>query len=512
MVTADVQPTSPSPPSPAGAVSLGRLEMVLGALLAISLTLVAIWSLSQGKPEIAVVVAALPFVVYATIVRPNVALYVVLFLIYTNAPVILMRHHGVPYIISAAIPAGLLIPIGYYVFVRRESIFFPGITWLVVGFVVVQILGTLFAQEPATAFDGIVISVTEGVALYLLIVNAVRTRQALRGAAYALLAAGTFMGALGAHQYATGSYHKNYGGFAQIVGKGFGVERGHGTVRQHRATGPIGVENRYAQIMLMLIPVGLYCYWGETSLAWRATALAGTATTGIGWALAFSRGSAVGLVLTVGVMTMMGCLKVRQVFLVGIASALLLVVVPEYRTRLATLDVLPAFFSGKMTSAKAPDGAITGRLTEMMAAAKVFADHPVIGVGPGMFRYYARTYAQQGGLKALDGQREAHCLYVALLAEFGILGTACFFGAVGLTMRDLYRLRSRCLREDTQAAALVTGFFLMIVVYLLTGIFEHFSFIRYFWTMMALSTAAVYVTQRHLESLKSDSDFELQGT
>jgi len=483
--------------------------MVLGAIFIAGLTVVAIASLAHGKPEFAVLLAAAPLIVYTALTRPNVAVYLVVFLIYINAPVIGMRHHGVPYIVSAAIPGALLIPIGYYVFVRRESFFFPTITWLVVGFVVVQIVGTLFSPEPATAMDGVVISMTEGVALLLLIVNAVRTPAALRGAVFALLAAGTFMGACGAHQYVTRSYQKNYGGFAQIVGKGFGVEQGHGTVTQHRATGPLGVENRYAQIMLMLVPLGLFRYWGEASFRWRAMALLATGVIGVGWALAFSRGSAVGLVLTVGVMTLMGCLKVRQVVLVGVAAAMLLVVVPEYRTRLATLDVLPGFISGKATPANAPDGAITGRLTEMMAAAKVFVDHPVIGVGPGMFRYYSRIYAQKGGLKALEGTREAHCLYLALLAEFGILGTGCLLGAVGLTMRDLFALRRRCLSEDPQMAYMVTGFFLMIVVYLMTGIFAHFSFIRYFWTMMALSTAAVYVTRRYLDSPALESELQV---
>lgn len=506
MATVDTQPTRPTP---GRAVPLGKAAIAMGALLIAGLTVVAIWSLLHGKPEVALLLAAAPLVAYAAITRPNVAIYVVLFLIYINAPVIAMRYHGVPYVISAAIPAGLLIPIGYHVFIRRESIFFPSITWLVVAFVVVQIAGTLLSPEPATALDGVIISLTEGVALFLLIVNAVRTPQALRGAVFALLAAGTFMGALGAHQYATHSHHKNYGGFAQIVGKGFGVEQGHGTVTQHRATGPLGVENRYAQIMLMLVPLGLFRWWGETTFRWRAIALAATGVTGVGWALAFSRGSAVGLVLTVGVMALMGCVKIRQVVLVGLAAAMLLVIVPEYRTRLATLDVLPGFISGQATPAKAPDGAITGRLTEMMAAAKVFVDHPVIGVGPGMFRYYSRIYAQQGGLKALEGTREAHCLYLALLAEFGIVGTGVFFAAVGLTMRDLYALRRRCLREDPQMAYLVTGFFLMIVVYLTTGIFAHFSFIRYFWTMMALSTAAACVTRRQLDAAVLEAELQM---
>ena len=48
-----------------------------------------------------------------------------------------------------------------------------------------------------------------------------------------------------------------------------GEEALHGNVMQRRLAGPLGEQNRYAQIMLMLVPLGLFRFWGERSIALR---------------------------------------------------------------------------------------------------------------------------------------------------------------------------------------------------------------------------------------------------
>ena len=47
------------------------------------------------------------------------------------------------------------------------------------------------------------------------------------------------------------------------------------------------------------------------------------------------------------------------------------------------------------SGAAAADGAMRRRVTEMMAAVRVFFDHPTIGVGPGMFKAYSEEYGNQ---------------------------------------------------------------------------------------------------------------------
>ena len=54
---------------------------------------------------------------------------------------------------------------------------------------------------------------------------------------------------------------------------------------------------------------------------------------------------------------------------------------------------------------------------------------------------------------------------------------------------------------------MATAYMLSIVTYLTTGIFLHFAFIRYFWLIMALAAAAIYIgEQRALADQKRNQD------
>src|SRR5690606_12304838 len=62
-----------------------------------------------------------------------------------------------------------------------------------------------------------------------------------------------------------------------------------------------------------------------------------------------------------------------------------------------------------------------------------------------------------------------------------------------VTLRGLARMRKRWMSVRPDLANLATGLLLALVAYLTTGIFLHLSYARYFWLMMALANAAVYI-------------------
>ncbi|MEX0820252.1 MAG: O-antigen ligase family protein [Pirellulaceae bacterium] len=487
------------------AIDLGWLRFVGAAMVVLCAVAIGIVALERDKVELLILLVGGAIFGYASWSRPNIAIYLAMFLLYTNAPVIAQRFHGIPKPIVFSVPLFLLIPTACRVLFRGEQIIFPRVTVWFTLFLMVQAVGALMSIAPPVAFEGVVTFITEGGLLFLLIVNAVRTEQVLHGVVWTFLAAGAFLGAASAHQYLTNSYHKTYGGFAQLEGKGFGVQGERGKVIQNRAAGPLAVKNRYAQIMLMLFPLGLFQFIGERKALLRWLALAATVLIMAGWALTFSRGSTIGLGLTVVVMVAFGHLRLSHLVVVGVLAAALLLTLPQFRARLVTMQSLPALLTGKMTSANQPDGAVTGRVTEMLAAVWVYADHPIIGVGPSMFPYYSQQYGNVGGLKALDTKRQAHCLYAGVAAEFGTIGLIAVFGGVFVTLRDLHRARQACADSHPLLARLATGLFFMIVVYLTTGIFEHFAFIRYFWTMMALATACICVASRTLRESAAEA-------
>ena len=136
------------------------------------------------------------------------------------------------------------------------------------------------------------------------------------------------------------------------------------------------------------------------------------------------------------------------------------------------------------------DGAIQSRVTEGLAALLAWADHPIIGVGPGEFPQYYRQYAEVVGIRVLATDREAHNLYLGMAAELGLIGITVFLIIVGPDHARPGSARGeRFGRVDPLMADLATGFMLSIVAYLATGIFLHMSFIRYFWLMLALAAA-----------------------
>ena len=101
---------------------------------------------------------------------------------------------------------------------------------------------------------------------------------------------------LSIHQDFTNNYDNNYGGFAQAADATFrtGVTTLTGDVVQRRLAGSIGETNRFAQVMLMLVPLGIFRFIGESRLVLRWTAGAATALITLGVVLTFSRGAAVG--------------------------------------------------------------------------------------------------------------------------------------------------------------------------------------------------------------------------
>jgi hypothetical protein len=76
-----------------------------------------------------------------------------------------------------------------------------------------------------------------------------------------------------------------------------------------------------------------------------------------------------------------------------------------------------------------------------------------------------------------------------------------------LTMRNLSRVRKRWMAENPELSNMATAYMLSIVTYLTTGIFLHFAFIRYFWLIMALAAAVIYIAeQRALAARQSNPD------
>ena len=479
---------------PAPTSYTGRRPAPWAAVVAIAAVAFAgaLGAVAVGSPLLAVGGVGAALLAMSIIVRPSVATLVVVAILYSNAGVIAVRFHDVPALVAGAVPALLIPPLAAFIVLeRRRIVITSAFPWIVV-FLLVHLISGIASTDAATAFDTIITFLLEGIGLYFLITNVVRTRQAIIAIVWILLAIGAALGTLSFYQDATGTYDNIYLGFAQPSEATVSVtDTGLGTVAQYRLAGNIGEKNRYAQIMLMLVPLGLFMAIGTKSRLQRVLALGAAGIISIGVALTFSRGAAVGFVLLFGIMFLMGYLKWKHMLAVVLGAAIVLAAVPVDTERLAELVAVSETVGS--TGIDQADGAIQSRVTEGLAALLAWADHPIIGVGPGEFPLYYRQYAEVVGIKVKAVDREAHNLYLGMAAELGIIGLTVFLVIVGLTLRDLARARRAVRARDPMMADLATGFILSIAAYLATGIFLHMSFIRYFWIMLALAAATAVV-------------------
>lgn len=479
----------------APAAARRRPSSVLIVLLAAVAVSAGVGAIGGNNPVLGIAAVGAALLAVSMAIRPDVASFVVLGVIYSNAATIAVQFHGIPAFAALAVPLLLIVPVGYELVVRRRPVVITSAFPLIIVFLLVQIVGTIFADDVRSAFDELTTFLVEGIGLYFLIVNSIRSIDTLRWVVWVLLAVGTFLGVLSFYQDATKTYDNNYGGFAQISAAV--VDAGTGTTvdTQPRLAGPIGEKNRYAQVMLMLVPLGLFWAVSARRRLPKLLAVGAAAAASIGVALTFSRGAGVGFALVLLIMIALGYIRPIQIVLVGVAVGVLLVAVPAYGSRLGSIVDLTSGLSGDTTGGS-PDGAVLSRATEGIAALLVFADHPLIGVGPGRFPSYYRLYADDVGILTKNEDRQAHDLYLHIAAETGILGLVAFLGILGLTIRDLIRVRRRWLASRPDIAAMATGLLLAVVTYMTTGLFLHLSYARYFWLMLAVAGAAAYLGMR----------------
>jgi len=437
------------------------------------------------------------------------AVLVFFFIFYANLATVVARFHGVPQIIASGVVLLLLIPLARHMVLERQPLVVTPVLILVFAFLGALFLSAALSKDPSVSRTSVVSYLTEGLLLYLLVSNAVRTTKALRQVVWVLILAGSFMGLLSIYQEVTHTYANDYAGLAQIdrldTGGGFNVASADAPekILRPRLGGPFGSENRYAQILAAVLPLALLQAFRGRKKSHRLTAAGGALLIAGGLCLTFSRGAAIAVVATLVAMVVFRELRIRHVLaLLAILAALVVLVVPDYITRLSSLGGVAALSSSESSSdsSQQPDASIVGRQTENLAALNSFLDHPVVGVGPGVyFREYSREYANRLGLKYLQSDRRGHSLYLEMAADTGVIGLGAFLAMVGTALALLYRGARQWRGRDPDRALLASSFFFALFAYLACAVFLHLSYQRYFWVLLALASAVIWALRREAE-------------
>ena len=471
--------------SPLSVASTGRRPS-LAQLLALPAALgVAVFSATAGFLVTAVVAIAVLAAVAVALV-PQAAALAFAFLLYANAPGVATQVYGVPYLVAGLFTGLLVVPLAAMMLQRQPIVILP-VLLLASAFGLAMLLSSLQAIRLEPALERLLVHASEGVLLVFLVTNVIRTERMLRATLWALLLAGGFLAALSIHQGLTGDYGATYGGFA-LIPQGAGalppVNEGA------RLGGPVSDPNRYAQILLTLLPIAVYAHvQARNSLARASSFIIGIMAL-VATYLTQSRGAAIAIVsmLSAGVVVRVIPLRI-VVFITILVVAGLAIAGPVSFDRLLSVPELQPTpdVEGNV------DLSALARLTLNLAAWNVFLDNPVLGVGPGNFALVAVDYANELGLRHFSYPFRAHNLYLEIAAELGIVGLATFLCLVGYLLKRLWQVRNQSRIARPESAAIATALLFSLMAYLLTGVFLHLSFERYFWFLIALSGAALAI-------------------
>lgn len=469
-----------------------------GVGMAIVVAVVLLGALLAASPFVVLGLAIAAVFVVAVLVDTQVATLAAVFLIYLDVPGVAVQVHGLPSALGGAFVLLLLIP--FLVDIRRgEPIRLTPTLGIMVVLFLFTTISTLMSAYPELAISGLEKQVIEGLLLYFLLTNVVRTRDVLRRALWMIIVATSILAVLTIFQGLTGAYFRPFFGFAQPDPATFA-----GQGLDWRASGPFGDPNYYGQILVVGIAIALVFCWRERTAALRLAAGGAALLMLYAVALTSSRGAGVAFLLLLVAMAFMRYFRGWQMLAMVLGVAVLLVAVPSYVSRVATVTSVGSA-SSQVGSDPNADLSAQQRSTEMVAAYHVFLDHYVVGVGPSVFPAYYRRYAQatggalhdrerSGAAKGQEAQREAHNILLDVASSLGLLGLLAFLGVVGTSFAAAWRVRRACLvAGDGEGADLATALVLAFAAYLLAGMFLSLAYERYFWMLAALLGAAWFV-------------------
>jgi O-antigen ligase len=466
----------------AGAIGAGVLVGTLGA-----------------SPLLAFAGVLAVFCAVVAIVRQDLVVLVVVFLIYSDAAVVAIESQGLPFALAAAVPLLLAVPLAYQ-FLRGQRIFIDPLCVALVALLLAMAESGLLARDAGAALDGIKTFALQGVLLYILMLNVLRSQATLRLALWSVLAAGAFLAAVTVFQYVTKTFEHPYLGFSALDIAYFTGQSSH-----PRASGPVADPNYYAQLLMPALAFGVLAVLRERRARLRLLGGAMAVTILFAITLTGSRGGAIALVAMFGVMIALRFFKPGQLVAALAVGAVALALNPSYVERLTGTSL--SGIAAPSGSSVAADSAARARLTENLAAAQVFADHPLFGVGPGGFPFYYQEYAgrigievhnrERGGRDAGQApQRAAHNIALGLAADLGVAGLGLFGVVVWIAFAGLLRARRHWLSQRRPDLADVAGALVVALTgYLVAGVFLSLAFERYLWLLLSMAGAAIALSR-----------------
>lgn len=314
--------------------------------------------------------------------------------------------------------------------------------------------------------------------LFLLITDRPRLLAALAG----IVVATAFLSVLTILQVTLPHEGFTFFGFAQGD-----IDHIAGQVDAIRPSGPVRDPNYYCQILVPGFTLALGIALGGQTGRWRAVGVVATVAITVAILLTASRGGLLAAaVATVGLL--LAHRKIQYLAVVAVPAIALLYFVPSYYDRVTSVTTaIVALASGQNAS----ETSVSGRLAEMEAAAILFAEHPVSGIGYAMFETRYQDISANYDMMLRGEDRSAHSLYLETAAEQGAVGLAALLFLLGSSLRSVQLARRKAvLRGDVVGMYALQSMAAAGVGLFLSAVFLHDAYAQHFWLVLAVLFAA----------------------
>ena len=438
-------------------------------------------------------------VVMAIIINPSLGAYILVVAVFTNISDNL-TFQGYPSVIKPLVVVvfGAMLVRNFYVGqipVDRPKT--ARIEIFLIIFFFAQAATFLVAADKDIAL-GNVFDFAKDIIIMYCILFALRQPFAWKVAIWMVILATGVMCLLGLYQTVTGNYQQEFIGLASVK-----------MDTDIRLAGPINEPNMWGQVLVAVAALILFRFLHERSQLVKLTSISLFLLVALEILNTYSRGAY--LALSIVVILILFVFEKRfnplVAFVIFGGIILLLPFLPaDYINRFQTLTSLTSTSGNGIYQ----DDSFVGRTSEIRTGIAMFADHPLLGVGVGNYPINYQKYAQLIGLEFRSEAREAHSLYVEILAETGVIGIFSFFGFVFSLFSALLRARRDLINSPYSENWLphINAFLVTLIGYLFAAIFLHGAYIRYFWVLSALAMTAIHLTDELLNRYKQSSQVE----
>lgn len=239
------------------------------------------------------------------------------------------------------------------------------------------------------------------------------------------------------------------------------------------ATLPYANPSDFAFILATTVPLSFWLL--GASPRWRVPLLGVIALISAATVLSLSRGTIVGLAAGLAWMVLVDRRHVRLVLGGGVLALLVAVLVIRSDPS--------RFETALLYKEKVADYNVTTRYDAWSAAAELAVEKPLLGVGPGNFRFYYNALTDRPA--GTHNLYVAHNAYLDVAAELGILGLILFLLYLVLVMSRLTVAARRGLGPPGYARALRVS----LVIALVSAVFVSEQYYPPFWLLGGLATA-----------------------